>query len=93
MNEPNINQNKLSAILHSIEEDFAYFKFLHDMENDEPNFKWPIEKLHEGMQIGDTVEISLNFEQAEQRKSELKKKQANDEKLDEMRKLLVELVN
>ena len=93
MNNPSINQNKLPAILHSIEEDFAYFKFLHDIDSDEPNFKWPIENLYEGMQIGDTIEVALNFEKAEERKSQLKKKQANDEKLAEMRKLLEELVN
>ncbi|MFC1655941.1 hypothetical protein ACFL3C_03665 [Patescibacteria group bacterium] len=92
MNEANF-KNKLPATLQSIEGDYAYFKFQEETEVDEPNFKWPIKRLPEGLEIGDQIDVQLVFEMAEDRKAELMKREEMETEYSEKRKLLEELVN
>lgn len=80
----------ISAKLHSIEDDFAYFV----MDNEAQDIiQWPVSKLPEGLDMGDEVKISIDFEMAEEKKLKLKKQAENETKYQEMRKLLEELVN
>ena len=80
----------VSAKLHSIEEDFAYFV----LNNDEQDLiQWPVSQLPDGIDMGDEVKISIDFELGEEKKAKLKKIAENESKYEEMRKLLEELVN
>ena len=92
MNEANF-KNKLPAILQSIEEDYAYFKFQGETEDNDPHFKWPVKKLPEDLEIGDQIDIQLVFEMAEDRKAQLMKREEMETEYSEKRKLLEELVN
>ena len=80
----------VSAKLQSIEEDFAYFV----LNTDEQDLiQWPLNQLPEGIDIGDEVKISIDFEMAEEKKAQIKKRVENETKYQEMRKMLEELVN
>lgn len=91
MTEELVDQFKVKAQLQTIEEDCAYFVL--ENAGEEVTFKWPANKLPQGIQIGDTVQFSLEFEMAGERKQQFQKKAADEEKYKEMRKLLEDLVN
>jgi hypothetical protein len=80
----------VSAKLHSIEENFAYF-VLNTEEQD--LIQWPLNQLPEGIDIGDEVKISIDFELAEEKKAQIIKRTENEAKYQNMRKMLEELVN
>ncbi|MBN1494525.1 hypothetical protein JW911_02170 [Candidatus Peregrinibacteria bacterium] len=83
-------KNIISARLADVEEGTAYF--VSDLNNEEI-IPWPATYLPEGIEIGDNVNISIDFEMGEKRLEELKEKAANELKYNEMRKMLEELVN
>jgi len=82
--------NVISAKLRGFEDNLAYFVLNND--NNEI-ITWPLDKIPEGIEIGDEVNLSIDFELQEERREQLKKKAANESKYTEMRKLLEELVN
>lgn len=92
-----ITQKK--AKLNAIEDGLAQFVLDGDFANtdkeslDENTFFWPVARLPEGIEVGDTVNVSLELTNKEERKQELQKKKQQELKEDEMRKLLEELVN
>jgi len=80
----------VSAKLHNIEGEFAYFV----LNNDEQDLiQWPVSQLPDGIDLGDKVKISMDFEMAEEKKTQIKKNNENEAKYQEMRELLEELVN
>lgn len=80
----------VSAKLQTIEDDFAYFV----LNNDEQDLiQWPVSQLPDGIDFGDEVKISMDFELAEEKKVQLIKQSENEAKYQEMRKMLEELVN
>ncbi|MCD6109931.1 hypothetical protein J7J83_04200 [bacterium] len=90
------------AKLNAIEDGLAQFILNSDFSRntkdssdslDENTFFWPVAKLPEGIELGDTVNISLELTNKEERIIELQKKKQQELKYDEMRKLLEELVN
>lgn len=91
-----ITQKK--AKLNAIEDGLAQFILGGDFSNtkeslDENTFFWPVAKLPEEIELGDTVNVSLEITNKEERQKEIQKKKEQELKYDEMRKLLEELVN
>jgi hypothetical protein len=95
-----ITQKK--AKLNAIEDGLAEFVLGSDFSKsteessdslDENTFFWPVAQLPEGIELGDTVDVSLELTNKEERIVEIQKKKQQELKEDEMRKLLEELVN
>ena len=83
-------ENSVKAKLGYIEDNTAYLIL---SDSDEEIIPWPLSKLPEGMEVGDEINLSLDFELTEKRKEEIKKNAEHEAKYEDMRKMLEELVN
>ena len=90
MTENAVIETLHEAKLVAIEDELAEFTFIGDGEN---YFFWPEEKLPDGIEIGDTVYVSIDYKNKEERILQIKKRRETEAKNAEMRKLLEELVN
>jgi len=94
MAEQYINSTvEINATLKKIEDEYGHFEIENGIENQENLLQWPLNKLPDGIQIGDTVKLTLNFALSEERQNSIREQEQKEEKFREMRKLLEDLVN
>ena len=84
---------KMEATLIVIEGQYAHLKIENGIEGEGSVMQWPLDKLPEGIQVGDSVTISLNFDLSEERQEMIREQDKKEEKFQDMRKLLEDLVN
>lgn len=93
----NQETEQIEAKLIAVEDGLAEFVFCREFNNEEVKdgdvFFWPVERLPEGIEVGDEVLVSLDFKNKEEKTIQIKQKQEKELKQEEMRKLLEELVN
>ncbi len=94
MTDRNTDIQQKKAKLNAVEDGLAQFVLNDGSSNpDENTFFWPIAQLPENIELGDTVNVSLELTNKEERRQEVQKRKQQELKEAEMRKLLEELVN
>lgn len=93
MTEILTNDTKIEAKLITMEDDLSEFIFLSGLDDENKTFKWPTSKLPKEIEIGETVILTIDFKNKQERLSTLKKRHEDEAKHAEMRHLLEELVN
>lgn len=98
MTDTDIEITEKKAILNAIEDGLAEFILGSDFSEsseiqDDNVFFWPESQLPEGIEVGDSVHVSLELTNKEERQKEIQQRKEKELKYDEMRKLLEELVN
>lgn len=84
---------KMEATLIVIEGQYAHLKIENGIEGEGSVIQWPLDKLPEEIQVGDSMTLSLNFDLSEERQKMIREQDKKEEKFQDMRKLLEDLVN